>query len=107
MANVLLIPVSRALRKLGNDLKRARRRRRLATQVIAERAGISRVTLNKIEKGDPGVSMANYATVLFVLGLLDQLSEVADITKDRLAQDLEEDFLPKRIHRKKPPKESD
>ena len=35
-------------------------------------------TLNKLEKGDPGVSLGNYATVLFVLGLLEPLSDLAD-----------------------------
>ena len=64
----LPIPVRRALGKLGTDIRDARRRRRIPTAVMAERALISRMTLNKVEKGNPGVSLGIYATVLFVLG---------------------------------------
>ena len=63
----LPIPVKRALRKLGGDIRDARRRRRIPTQVMAERAGISRTTLLKVERGVPGVSFGTLATVLFVL----------------------------------------
>ena len=68
---VLPIPVRRNLRKLGRDIRDARRRRRIPVQIAAERASISRMTLLKIEKGEPGVAMGSYATVLFVLGLAD------------------------------------
>ena len=60
---------------------------------MAERAGISRTTLNKVEKGDPSVSIAIYATVLFVLGFVERLSDVADIQHDALALVLEEQYL--------------
>jgi DNA-binding XRE family transcriptional regulator len=50
-------PVRRALRKLGSDIRDARRRRRIPVAIMAERASISRTTLNKVEKGDEGVSM--------------------------------------------------
>lgn len=51
------LPVKRALVKLGQDLCNARKRRRIPTELAAERAGISRATLGKIEKGDEGVSL--------------------------------------------------
>ena len=101
MATSLPIPVTRALRKLGDDMKNARLRRRIGTSLMAERAGISRATLLKIEKGFSTVSLANYASVLFVLGMIERLSNLVDITHDRLALDLEEENLPKRIRRKK------
>jgi len=69
----LPVPVNRALHKLGSDIRDARLRRRIPTALMAERAGISRMTLNKVEKGDPGVSMGTYATVLFVLGMTARL----------------------------------
>ena len=59
--------MARALRKLGHDIRDARRRRRIPVMIFAERASISRMTLNKTEKGDPGVSLGTYATVLFAL----------------------------------------
>ena len=46
-------PVARALRKLGHDIRDARRRRRIPVAILAQRASISRMTLNKVEKGDP------------------------------------------------------
>jgi len=66
-------PVIRALRKLGRDIRDARRRRRLPVAILAQCASISRTTLSKIEKGDGGVSFGTYATVLFIMGMADQL----------------------------------
>ncbi|HEU4883932.1 MAG TPA: hypothetical protein VFT45_16855 [Longimicrobium sp.] len=65
--------------------------------VLAERALISRTTLTKVEKGDPGVSMGSYATVLFVLGLADRLSGLAAAASDAVGLALEEERLPARV----------
>src|SRR3984957_7915895 len=90
------IPVTRALRKLGQDLRDARRRRRIPVAILAERASISRMTLNKIEKGDAGVYIGNYAAVLFALGLMDRISDLAGATHDTVGRELEEEQLPER-----------
>ncbi|HEB66784.1 MAG TPA: hypothetical protein ENI93_02440 [Gammaproteobacteria bacterium] len=97
------IPVRRALRKLGQDIRDARLRRRIPTAVMAERASISRTTLNKIEKGDPGVSLGNYANVLFVLGMAERLGELADVKTDTVGLELEEERLPQRIRKPRRP----
>ena len=91
------VPVTRVLRKLGHDLRDARRRRRIQAAILAERASISRTTLSKVEKGDPGVSLGNYATVLFSLGMADRLADLADPKNDAVGLELEEEHLPKRI----------
>lgn len=91
------IPVKRALKKLGQDLRDARKRRRITMELAAERAAISRATLTKIEKGNDGVSLGAYAKILFVLGMIEQLVELADPTFDTLGMGLEADNLPKRI----------
>jgi hypothetical protein len=91
------VPVTRVLRKLGHDLRDARRRRRIPVAILAERASISRMTLNKVEKGDPGVSIGTYATVLFALGMADRLAGVADPRHDTVGLELEEEHLPERI----------
>jgi len=91
------IPVTRALRKLGHDIRDARRRRRIPVAILAQRASISRMTLNKVEKGDPGVSLGNYAGVLFSLGMADRLADVADPRHDSVGLELEEERLPERI----------
>ena len=64
---------------------------------MAERAGISRTTLHKIERGDPGVSLGGYATVLFVLGLFDKLAALAEARQDAAGLELDEERLPHRI----------
>ena len=94
------IPVQRALRKLGQDIRDARRRRRIPTAILAERASISRTTLVKVEKGEPGVSLGIYASVLFVLGMIDRLGDLTDVRHDELGLALEEERLPDRIRRK-------
>jgi len=96
------IPVLRALRKLGDDIRDARRRRRIPVTILAERASISRMTLNKIEKGDAGVYVGNYATVLFALGLIERLADLADATHDTVGRELEEEQLPERIRSRSP-----
>ena len=95
----LPLPVVRVLRDLGGDIRDARLRRRIPTAIMAERASVSRTTLNKVEKGDPGVSLGTYASVLFVLGLLDRLGNLADIRTDTVGLELEEEHLPQRIRR--------
>src|SRR5205807_9307951 len=78
LPKTLPIPVNAALQKLGDDIRNARRRRRIPTAVMAERAFVTRTTLGKVEKGDPGVSIGTYATVLFILGMKERLSDLAD-----------------------------
>ena len=108
----LPVPVLRALRKLGQDIRDARRRRRIPVAILAERASISRMTLNRIEKGDAAVSVGNYATALFALGLIDRIADLADAMHDKVGRELEEEHLPERIRQSRsrkpgPPKESD
>jgi len=93
----LPIPVRHALRKLGHDIRDARRRRRIPVAIAAQRASISRTTLVKIEKGDPGVALGIYATVLFVMGMVARLSDLADPKNDEVGRQLEEEHLPQRI----------
>ena len=98
----LPIPVKRALHKLGNDVRDARRRRRIPTALLAERARLSRTTLTKVEKGDPGTSLGAYATVLFVLGMTDRLADLADARHDGVGLALEEERLPQRVRIPRP-----
>ena len=103
-SSLLPIPVLRSLRKLGHDIRDARRRRRIPAAILAERASISRTTLNKIENGDEGVYIGNYAAVLFALGLADRLADLADATHDKVGRELEEEHLPERIRLSRPGK---
>ncbi len=86
-----------ALSKLGEDIVVARKKRRISTVSMAERAFISRGTLYKVERGDPSVSIGIYATVLAILGLAERLAQVADRRDDELGLDIEEERLPRRV----------
>jgi len=89
--------VRRALRKLGTDLREARQRRKLTMAVVADRAFTSRATLQRVESGDPGVSMGIYAATLQALGLLKGLEQIADPSRDEVGQALSSAALPKRV----------
>jgi transcriptional regulator with XRE-family HTH domain len=91
------LAVRRALRKLGLDLRDARRRRKLPAAVVAERAFTSRPALQRVEAGDHSVSIGIYAAVLQALGLLDGLGELADPAKDRAGLALASEQLPQRV----------
>lgn len=93
----LPIPVRRSLKKLGADISVARRRRGISMALLAERAFTTRPTLTKVEKGDPGVSLGVYASVLFVLGMTERLAALVDPAQDPLGMALEEENLPKRV----------
>lgn len=85
----------RILNLLGEQIRLARLRRKLSTEQVAERAGISRSTLWLIEKGTPSVTMGAYFQVLFVLGLeKDFLKLAADDELGRKLQDI--GILPKK-----------
>ena len=60
---------SRLLRELGQRLRDARLRRRFAVSLVAERAEVSRPTLNKVEQGSPAVTMGTYLRVMGALGV--------------------------------------
>ena len=98
----LPIPVRRALRKLGQDIRDARLRRRIPMTLMAERASITRATLAKIERGDPGVALGNYTSVLFALGMAERVGELADPRTDIVGLSLEEERLPRRIRLPRP-----
>ena len=75
---------------MGEQIKLARLRRQLSTELVSERAGISRATLWNVEKGSPSVAIGIYAAVLHALNNLD--TDLLLIAKDdefgRKMQDL-------------------
>lgn len=65
----MLPRIERILEQFGENIRLARLRRRLSSAQVAERAGMGRTTLVKIEQGHPGVGIGQYLNVLKVLGL--------------------------------------
>ena len=76
------------LQGLGENIKLARKRRKLTTIQVSERAGIDRTTLYLIEKGVPSVSMGAYFNVLRVLGLQDDFLKLA--SEDKQGRDIQD-----------------
>jgi len=78
------------LQQVGENIRLARKRRKITTLQVSERADIDRKTLYKIENGDSKVSFGAYFNVLRVLGLQDDfLKLAADDEFGRKLQDLE------------------
>jgi len=89
--------VVHALAELGAGLKDLRRRRRIPMAAAADAVLISRSTLHKIERGDPGVSLGIYASVLQSYGIVERLAILAAARFDLEGLTLERGRLPGRI----------
>lgn len=87
----IVLPKHRViLEQLGENIKLARKRRKITTEQLSERAGIVRMTLYQIEKGNPSVAIGAYFNVLKVLGLQNDFLKLADDDEfGRKLQDLE------------------
>ena len=78
------------LAQFGENILLACKRRGFTQLLIAERTGLSRLTVRKIQQGEPTVSLGHYVAVLSVLGLLDDLALVAnDDILGRKLQDIQ------------------
>lgn len=87
---ILLPKYQKIFDGIGENIKLARKRRKLSTEQVAERAGIHRATLYRVEKGDPAVAIGTYFNVLKVLNLENDFSEIAsDDEFGRKLQDLD------------------
>jgi transcriptional regulator with XRE-family HTH domain len=95
--------VRRSLAKFGADLSIARRKRRLTAAMMCERIGVSKATWQRMERGDPTVSMGAYAQALFVLGFGAPLEDLIDQRQDEQGLLLDLERLPKRVTRPRRP----
>jgi transcriptional regulator with XRE-family HTH domain len=78
----------RLLSQLGERLKLARLRRKLSAVVVAQRSGISRTSLYKVETGHSGATLGTYLRVLAVLGLEGDINALA--ADDRVGRKLQD-----------------
>lgn len=85
---ILFPKQARELRMVGENIKLARLRRHLTCMQVAERAGISRTTLSKIESGEFTVTIESLYKVLYILGLNHEFARIAQI--DTFGHDLED-----------------
>lgn len=75
-------PVEGAIKALGANIRTARLRRNITLAEIAEKVGVSRFAVANAEKGKASTSIAVYLALLWALGLLEQMTDVADPSKD-------------------------
>ena len=88
---------SRAVKSLGSALKTARLRRRRSQKDMAMVMGVSLGTVQRIERGDPGVAIGNIAMAFLCLNCLDKLANVLDPTVDEIGAAADSLRLPKRV----------
>ena len=90
------IAVANGQRRIGEDLATWRRLRRLTAAQVADRAGISRYTVMRLENGE-GATMENLLRVARALGVLDQLVEAVDPYQTDVGRLRSEEALPERV----------
>lgn len=91
--------VRRSAVVLGDHLTSWRKLQRLTAEQVADRAGIDRGTLRRLEHGDPGVSMGVVLGVALALGQLDRLLEAVDPYETDLGRARADQILPRRVRR--------
>ena len=93
---VTLLPQTQSLlSQMGEQIRLARLRRHLSSELVAERANVSRATVTAIEKGSPSVAIGCYAAVLHALNGLD--NDLLLVAKDdALGRKLQDLALPQR-----------
>lgn len=99
-------PVTRALRSLGDDFGTWRRLQRLTTSQVADRAGVSRKTVESVEHGR-GASLDITFRIARALGILDALVSATDPYATDVGRLRSEEALPRRVRSSSPRKEPD
>jgi transcriptional regulator with XRE-family HTH domain len=95
------IAVANGLRHLGQDLATWRKLRRLTEAQGADRAGLSRHTVLRLENGD-GATLENVLRIARALGVLDQLVNSLDPFQTDIGRLRAEEALPQRVRPPKP-----
>src|SRR5262249_9833922 len=89
--------VAKEMEILGKDIPTARTRRRIPQRLFAERMMVTPQTVQRLEHGDPGVSIGVFATALWVLGMNDRLPEIASPARDTVGTSEEIRRHPRRV----------
>ena len=95
------VAVASGLRRMGEQLATWRKLRQLTAAQVADRAGISRYTVMRLENGE-GASMENLLRIARVLGVLDNLVAALDPYATDLGRLRSQEALPERVHPPRP-----
>lgn len=93
--------VTRALRRLGEDLATWRRLRQLTAAQVADRAGVSRHTVMRVEHGE-GAALESVLRMARALGVLDALAAALDPYATDVGRLRSEEALPQRVRHPAP-----
>lgn len=99
--NALQPSMKKTIQRLGENIKIARKRRRIPLRQMSERAMVSVPTLRKVEAGNPTVSLGIIVQILWVLQLHEGLKSIADPQTDVVGIQKERNRLPQKIHAEK------
>ena len=102
--HALPAPVLKAIEIIGKDIATARIRRRIPQRLLAQRTMVTAQTIQRLEHGDPGVSIGVVATALWVLGMIDHLSEIASPARDVVGTTEDMRRHPRRVRAPRPSK---
>ncbi len=93
--------IENQLRLLGERIQTARVRRRWSREDLANRVGVGRRTIARLEEGAPGVALGVFLSALWVMGLGEDLKDVAMPEYDKVGVFLEKRRQPKHVHRER------
>ena len=93
--------VAALLPVLGQRVRTVRARRRWSMEMLAERVGVGRRTVARMEKGDPGIALGVFLTTLWTLGLWETVTDLADPSADKVGEFLEKQRLPERVRKQR------
>ena len=99
----LPVPAAKAIELLARDIATARKRRRIPQRLLAQRMMVSLDTVQRLERGDAGVSIGVLATALWALGLTDRLAALASPDHDTIGKTEELRRLPRRVRAPRTP----
>ncbi|MDE0039991.1 MAG: helix-turn-helix transcriptional regulator [Gammaproteobacteria bacterium] len=91
----------RRLKTLGDDIRTARRKRRISQADLASRIGVSTGTVKRLEAGDPGVAIGTLAMALLAYGKIDRLVNLLPEEADDIGLWIDRENLPQRIRKRK------
>lgn len=92
-------PVVRAGVVVGESVATWRKLQRLTAAQLADRAGVSRSTLSRLEGGDSAVSFETVLRVMRALGILESLIDAFDPYQSDVGRMRADEVLPQRVRR--------
>ncbi|MFB9266998.1 hypothetical protein ACFFWD_28210 [Bradyrhizobium erythrophlei] len=99
--DLMPLSVRRSIKKLGEDIAHARKKRRLTVEMMLDRTGLSKNTYRRIEAGEPTVAIGAYAMCLLALGNAQIFADLLDQSRDDVGLLLQTERLPKRVRLRK------